>query len=103
MLQDRRDQVLLATKFGADMGDGRGPRGSRDYINDAIEASLRRLRTDPIDTYWYHGPDGETPIGETLEALHELVTAGTVRAIGASNFDADQLQALDALLRVHEI
>jgi aryl-alcohol dehydrogenase-like predicted oxidoreductase len=99
VLQGRRDQVLLATKFGMDMGDGRGPRGSRDYINHAIEASLRRLRTDRIDVYWYHRPDGETPIADTLEALHELVTAGTVRAIGASNFDADQLQEADTVAR----
>lgn len=99
VLQGRRDQVLLATKFGMDMGDGRGPRGSRDYINHAIEASLRRLRTDRIDVYWYHRPDGETPIAETLGALHELVAAGTVRAIGASNFDADQLQDADTAAR----
>jgi aryl-alcohol dehydrogenase-like predicted oxidoreductase len=60
-----------------------GPRGSRGYIRDAVEASLRRLRTAVIDLYWYHRPDGETPIAETLEALDELVRAGTVRAIGA--------------------
>ena len=53
---------------------------------DAAEASLRRLRTDVIDYYWYHQPDGVTPIEETLGALHELVTAGKVRAIGCSNF-----------------
>jgi aryl-alcohol dehydrogenase-like predicted oxidoreductase len=91
VLQGRRDQVVLATKFGMDMGDGRGPRGSRDYILHCIDASLARLRTDTIDYYWYHQPDGVTPILETLETLHELVQAGKVRAIGASNFDADQL------------
>jgi aryl-alcohol dehydrogenase-like predicted oxidoreductase len=99
VLEGRRDRVVLATKFGMDMGDGRGPRGSREYIRHAVEASLRRLRTDTIDVYWYHRPDGETPISETLEALHELVRAGTVRAIGASNFDAGQLREADAVAR----
>ncbi|HEX3831790.1 MAG TPA: aldo/keto reductase [Solirubrobacteraceae bacterium] len=97
VLQGRRDQVVLATKFGMDMGDGKGPRGSRDYIRQAIEASLRRLRTDVIDVYWYHKPDGQTPIAETLETLDELVRAGTVRAIGASNFDAAQIQEADTI------
>jgi aryl-alcohol dehydrogenase-like predicted oxidoreductase len=99
VLQGRRDQVVLATKFGMDMGDGRGPRGSRQYILHAIDASLKRLRTDVIDVYWYHQPDGVTPIAETLETLHELVEAGKVRAIGASNFDAAQLQEADAVAR----
>jgi aryl-alcohol dehydrogenase-like predicted oxidoreductase len=99
VLQGRRDQVVLATKFGMDMGDGKGPRGSRDYIRQAIEASLRRLRTDVIDVYWYHKPDGQTPIAETLETLDELVRAGTVRAIGASNFDAAQIQEADTIAR----
>jgi aryl-alcohol dehydrogenase-like predicted oxidoreductase len=71
---------VLATKFGMDMGDGKGPRGSREYIRQALEASLRRLRTDVIDVYWYHQPDGQTPIAETLEALDEFVRAGTLRA-----------------------
>jgi aryl-alcohol dehydrogenase-like predicted oxidoreductase len=95
VLQGRRDQVVLATKFGMDMGDGKGPRGSRDYILGAAEASLRRLQTDVIDFYWYHRPDGETPIAETLGALSELVSAGKVRAIGASNFDAGRLEEAD--------
>ena len=98
-LQGRRDQVVLATKFGMDMGDGKGPRGSRDYIRQAVEASLRRLRTDVIDVYWYHQPDGQTPIAETLETLDELVRAGTVRAIGASNFDAAQIEEADTTAR----
>jgi aryl-alcohol dehydrogenase-like predicted oxidoreductase len=90
---------VLATKFGMDMHDGRGPRGSRDYIRHAVEASLRRLRTDVIDYYWYHQPDGVTPIAETLETLDELVRAGTVLTIGASNFSARQIEEADAVAR----
>jgi aryl-alcohol dehydrogenase-like predicted oxidoreductase len=82
-----------------DMGDGKGPRGSRDYIRQAVEASLRRLRTDTIDFYWYHRPDGVTPIADTLSALDELVRAGSVRAIGASNFSAQQIEEADAVAR----
>jgi aryl-alcohol dehydrogenase-like predicted oxidoreductase len=96
-LEGRRDQVVLATKFGMDMGDGKGPRGSRDYIRQAVQNSLRRLRTDVIDVYWYHEPDGTTPIAETLEALDGLVRAGTVRAVGASNFSAAQIEEADAV------
>jgi aryl-alcohol dehydrogenase-like predicted oxidoreductase len=99
VLAGRRDQVVLATKFGMDMGDGKGPRGSRDYIMHAAEASLQRLRTDVIDYYWYHRPDGVTPIAETLGALQELITAGKVRAIGASNFSAGELEEAAAVAR----
>jgi len=84
-LEGRRDQVVLATKWGSPMG---GPeweaRGSRSYIRRAVEASLRRLRTDWIDLYQYHVPDEITPIEETLEALHDVVKAGKARYIGAS-------------------
>jgi aryl-alcohol dehydrogenase-like predicted oxidoreductase len=99
VLEGRRDEVVLATKFGMDMHDGKGPRGSAPYIRDAFEASCRRLRTDVIDFYWYHTPDGETPIGETLGALDELVRAGKVRAIGASNFSAAQIQEAEDVAR----
>ncbi len=99
LLQGRRDRVVLATKFGMDMGDGATARGSAAYIERAVAASLRRLRTDVIDVYWYHRPDGVTPIAETLAALHRLVEAGTVRAIGASNFSAEQLDQADAAAR----
>jgi aryl-alcohol dehydrogenase-like predicted oxidoreductase len=101
VLEGRRDQVVLATKFGMDMGDGKGPRGSRDYVMQAVEASLRRLRTDVIDVYWYHRPDGVTPIADTLGALDELVRGGTVRAIGGSNFDAQQIEEADAVAKEH--
>jgi aryl-alcohol dehydrogenase-like predicted oxidoreductase len=99
VLEGRRDQVVLATKFGMDMGDGKGPRGSREYIRQAIAGSLQRLRTDVIDVYWYHRPDGVTPIAETLETLDELVRNETVRAIGASNFSAEQIEEADAVAR----
>jgi aryl-alcohol dehydrogenase-like predicted oxidoreductase len=95
LLGDRRDDVVLATKFGMDMrganGDDGGARGSRRYIRRAVEASLRRLRTDHIDLYQYHVPDGITPIEETLAALAELVAEGKVRYVGCSNFAGWQL------------
>jgi aryl-alcohol dehydrogenase-like predicted oxidoreductase len=99
VLEGRRGEVTLATKFGMDMGDGLGPRGSRDYILQAVEASLRRLRSDVIDFYWYHRPDGVTPLSETLETLDELVRRGSVRVIGASNFSSKQLEEADAISR----
>jgi aryl-alcohol dehydrogenase-like predicted oxidoreductase len=99
VLEGRRDRVVLATKFGMDMGDGATRRGSRDYVHRAVEASLRRLRTDVIDYYWFHQPDLETPIEDTLSALHELVRAGKVRAIGASNFDVGQIEEAEAVAR----
>lgn len=98
VLKGRRDQVVLATKFGLDLGDGyTGARGSGEYVKRAVAASLKRLQTDVIDLYWYHRPDGVTPIEETLGALHELVQAGTVRAIGVSNFSATQLEQADSI------
>ena len=96
-LEGRRDQVVLATKFGHDLGDGETARGARPYIRKALDASLRRLRTDRIDLYQYHRPDGVTPLEETLDALHELVQEGTVRAIGSSNFTAAMVEEGDAI------
>jgi aryl-alcohol dehydrogenase-like predicted oxidoreductase len=95
VLDGRRDRFVVATKFGMEMAGADGvpdaPRGSRAYIRWAVEGSLRRLRTDRIDLYQYHEPDGVTPLEETLAALDELVREGSVRAIGCSNFDAAQL------------
>lgn len=96
VLTGRRDQVVLATKFGGrgvDMGYGpaAGAKGGRSYIMRAAEQSLRRLRTDYIDLYQLHTPDPTTPIEETLTALGELVTQGKVRYIGHSNFSGWQL------------
>jgi aryl-alcohol dehydrogenase-like predicted oxidoreductase len=94
-LQGRRDDFVVATKFGMDMqganGADHGVRGSRRYIRRAVEASLRRLQTDHIDLYQLHAPDPVTPIAETLGALTELVHEGKVRYIGNSNFDGWQV------------
>src|SRR4051812_2886289 len=90
----RRDDVVIATKFGMDAQGANGPdwgaRGSRRYIRRAVEASLRRLGTDWVDLYQQHEPDPVTPIGETLAALDDLVREGKVRYIGSSNFAAWQ-------------
>jgi aryl-alcohol dehydrogenase-like predicted oxidoreductase len=95
-LKGRRERVVLATKFGHAMTDDAPPnRGSREYIRQAVEASLRRLQTDWIDLYQYHRPDGITPIEETLGALNELVDEGTVRFIGSSNLDGRQVVEAD--------
>jgi aryl-alcohol dehydrogenase-like predicted oxidoreductase len=96
VLAGRRDQVVLATKFGSqgsDMGYGlaAGAKGGRAYLRRAVENSLRRLQTDYIDLYQIHTPDPVTPIEETLCALSELVQAGLVRYIGHSNFSAVQI------------
>src|SRR4051794_16572667 len=100
-LEGRRDEYLVATKFGMEMeGVEDVPevaRGSREYIRWAVEGSLRRLRTDRIDLYQYHEPDGQTSITETLEALDELVQEGIVGAVGVSNFTAFELEEADLL------
>jgi aryl-alcohol dehydrogenase-like predicted oxidoreductase len=96
VLGSRREQVVLATKFGMPMPDA-GPeaRGSRRYVRKAVRDSLRRLRTDWIDLYQYHEPDGVTPIEETLAALDELVAEGLVRYVGSSNFGGWQVADAD--------
>lgn len=93
VLGARRDGIVLATKFGyPDSGAPySGARGSREFIRASVEGSLSRLRTDRIDLYQMHWPDTETPIAETLSALDELVREGKVRAIGHSNFSAEQI------------
>jgi aryl-alcohol dehydrogenase-like predicted oxidoreductase len=94
-LRGRRDQAVLATKFGMNRalpdGGPEGAPGSRTCVRRAVEGSLRRLQTDHIDLYQYHVRDGVTPIEETLGALSELVDEGKVRYIGASNLTAGQL------------
>jgi aryl-alcohol dehydrogenase-like predicted oxidoreductase len=98
-LKGRRDEAVLATKFGMDMGglngNDFGARGSRRYIVRAVEASLRRLETDHIDLYQMHEPDPATPIDETLAALDDLVRSGKVRYLGNSNFAGWQIADAD--------
>jgi aryl-alcohol dehydrogenase-like predicted oxidoreductase len=96
VLGSRRDDIVLATKFGMAMGDDPRKKGaSRSYIITEVEDSLRRLRTDRIDLYQLHEPDTKTPIEETLRALDDLVKQGKVRYIGCSNLSA--LQVTEAL------
>ena len=94
-LAGKRDRIVLATKFGMDMGGANGPdwgvRGSRRYIRLAVEASLRRLQTDWIDLYQLHTPDPVTPIEETLATLDDLITEGKIRYIGHSNLTGWQI------------
>ncbi|HEY8532519.1 MAG TPA: aldo/keto reductase [Micromonospora sp.] len=98
-LKGRRDDVVIATKFGMDMQGANGPdygaRGARRYVIRAVEASLRRLNTEYIDLYQMHEPDPGTPIEETLSALDDLVRAGKVRYIGCSNFAGWQIADAD--------
>ncbi|WP_158796720.1 aldo/keto reductase [Pedobacter sp. L105] len=95
-----RTKIILATKVGADMGDGK--KGlSKKYILEAVDASLKRLQTDYIDLYQSHFDDPETPIEETLEAYDQLIKAGKIRWIGASNFTAERLkESLDISQRL---
>ncbi|MCT2089913.1 aldo/keto reductase [Micrococcus terreus] len=102
-LGTRRDEVVLATKFGMGMqgvnGNDHGARGSRRYIVRAVEASLRRLGTDWIDLYQFHTPDPQTPIEETLSALDDLVRSGKVRYIGHSNRSGWQIAEAEFVAR----
>jgi aryl-alcohol dehydrogenase-like predicted oxidoreductase len=102
LLEGRRDEYTIATKFGMEMkaeDAPKSPRGSREYIRWAVEGSLRRLRIDRIDLYQYHQPDGVTPPQETLAALDELVREGVVGAIGCSNFSAAELEQAEQISR----
>jgi aryl-alcohol dehydrogenase-like predicted oxidoreductase len=102
-LEGRRDEFVLATKFGMEMKGSEGapdaPHGSREYIRWAIEGSLERLHVDRIDLYQYHKPDGITPLEDTLATLDELVREGLVSAIGCSNFSAPQLEESERISR----
>ena len=100
VLGDRRDRIVLATKFSLPMDEeGRLSGASRSYVFRAVEASLRRLKTDWIDLYQLHMPDPLTPIEETLRALEDLVRQGKVRYIGSSNLAAWQLAEAAATAR----
>ncbi|MBV9452517.1 MAG: aldo/keto reductase [Rubrobacter sp.] len=99
-LGSRRDEVVIATKFGVQLGDdpGRGGASPR-WIERAVEGSIRRLGTDRIDLYQLHKPDENTPVEDTLEALDRLVTAGKVRQIGCSNHSAAQIETALSISR----
>jgi len=110
LLEGRRDDVVLATKFGSDAakrgnsnGADWGARGARRYVVRAVEASLRRLRTDWIDLYQMHRPDPMTPIEETLSALTDLVRAGKVRYVGSSNFTGWQVAEAEWMSRTRNL
>ena len=93
VLEGRRDQVVLATKFGMDRSrELPGAPGSAEYVHAACERSLRRLRVETIDLYQYHVPNPRVPIAETLGAMDELVREGKVLCVGVSNFSAEQLE-----------
>lgn len=102
-LKGKRDDVVIGTKFGMDMrganGNDFGARGSRRYIIQAVEASLRRLGTEWIDLYQYHTADHATPIDETLAALDDLVRSGKVRYVGHSNFAGWQIAEAEYVAR----
>jgi aryl-alcohol dehydrogenase-like predicted oxidoreductase len=94
----RRDEVVVATKFGSAVDEQR--KGARpEYVRRAVEDSLRRLGTDRIDLYQLHRPDPQVPIEDTLGALDELVKAGKVREIGCSNFSVNQLREAEEATR----
>ena len=96
----KRDRVVLATKVGKDMGDGKIGLAPA-YIRNAVEASLKRLQTDVIDLYQSHDDDSKVPLADTLGAYADLIRAGKVRAIGASNFTAARLSEALAVSRAH--
>jgi aryl-alcohol dehydrogenase-like predicted oxidoreductase len=101
-LHGRRDQAVIATKFGGPMGSPQRSGGSRRWIMEAVEGSLRRLDTDHIDLYQHHFFDAATPLEETLGALDELVSAGKVLAIGCSNYDGAQIDEAHRIATEHD-
>jgi aryl-alcohol dehydrogenase-like predicted oxidoreductase len=110
LLEGRRDDVVIATKFGHrtrgsanDNGEDWDARGSRRYVKRAVEGSLRRLRTDWIDLYQLHRPDPLTPIDETLSALDDLVREGKVRYIGSSQFSGWQVAHAEWVARTSHL
>jgi aryl-alcohol dehydrogenase-like predicted oxidoreductase len=98
----KRHKVVLATKVGIEMGDGKQGLSKR-YILEAVESSLKRLQTDHIDLYQSHKEDESTPIQETLEAYQQLIQQGKVHIIGASNYKADSLTQAIEVARQHSL
>jgi aryl-alcohol dehydrogenase-like predicted oxidoreductase len=88
----RRDQVVIATKFGMPMGEGKAG-GAPDYVRAACEDSLRRLGVDVIDLYQQHAPDGSVPVEDTIAALQALKDAGKIRELGCSNYTPEMIDA----------
>jgi aryl-alcohol dehydrogenase-like predicted oxidoreductase len=103
-LGNRRKNLILATKFGLPMDhEGRLQGGARGYVMSAVEASLKRLKTDWIDIYYYHRPDPATPIGETLGALDDLVRQGKIRFAACSNLPGPQFADAMELARTKRL
>ena len=98
----KRDQVVIATKVGMEMGPGKKGLAPA-YIRSAVEDSLKRLQTDCIDLYQSHTDDAATPLADTLGAYDELIKAGKVRAIGASNFSAERFEEALAVSKQHNL
>jgi len=98
----KRDRIVLATKVGKDMGDGKVGLAPA-YIRSAVEASLKRLQTDVIDLYQSHDDDAAVPLADTLGAYADLIKAGKVRAVGASNFSAARLSEALAVSAAHKL
>jgi aryl-alcohol dehydrogenase-like predicted oxidoreductase len=97
LLQGRRDQAVLATKFGAMLESDDQRHGTRAFVHAACDASLQRLQTDHVELYQHHREDKETPLEETFGALKELVDAGKVRAVGTSNYGPERLEEAAAI------
>src|SRR3954447_12446213 len=92
LLQGRRDQVVLATKWGAMLDSDDQQHGARGFVCSALDASLTRLQTDHVDLYQHHQEDKRTPLEETFAALKELVDEGKILAVGTSNYEPDMLE-----------
>ena len=92
VLQGRRDQVVLATKWGAMLDADDQQHGTRDFVRSALDASLQRLQTDHVDLYQHHQEDKRTPLDETFGALKELVDEGKILAVGTSNYEPASLE-----------
>ena len=92
VLQGRRDQVVLATKWGAMLDSKDQAHGTREFIRGALDASLRRLQMDHVDLYQHHQEDKRTPLDETFGALKELVDEGKILAVGTSNYEPASLE-----------
>ncbi len=98
----KRKDVIIATKLGSDMGDGKKGLGA-GYMKQEVEASLKRLGTDYIDLYQSHHDDPQTPVSETMTAFNDLIREGKVRCIGASNLSAERIKASNDFARANNL